>query len=142
MSEIPETERTLPESRRMTELVAVMVENALDRLSEGDAITFDLALGQSPQGPVLVAAFWMPSGIIDQYVSFVSFWQPVNHKQIGVDNSVRESIEALRRGRSEILADPQMAAPGNGGPVPSGEPGLLPGSPLPPMGGPFFPPTA
>jgi hypothetical protein len=85
-----------------------MIEDSLSRLQQGDEVWWDLTFSPSEEGPVLVAMFWMPSGMLGTFFNHAALWTPMGHTQEAVDGSVRQALESLREVRTQALAQAQQ----------------------------------
>lgn len=116
---------------RLTDDIAKEIEKALPEIVPGEHedLHWDLAIGQTPQGIMLLAVFWGQGVIVGDLIEeHYIISNPGAMSTEDVKTLCRKAYEDLQADRSAQLADAQgHAAQGNGGNVLH-----LPGSPEPP----------
>ena len=98
------TEDAAPSTRRITDHLAPMVEDALARLAADERVSFDVGMAGTQTGPVFVIGFWMPSGMVGTYVHVSAILDNApSVEQEHIDRLIPSAMETLRAERAEVL---------------------------------------
>lgn len=95
---------------RLTRLVEAWVEDAIVKHSNGDKITWDVAIVATEQGPGLLFVTFMSGAILGTMIhSQAVIGNPAVITEADVDRMVSQMAEALRAERSKQLTQGQVA---------------------------------